>query len=523
MSDYAQATYIVDEVLSGIESMGDSHTGIPPSNLKSLTIQPGDGCAKITFTEPDDTVIDDQLVCTVKGVAVVRKQGAMPESIKDGTVVLVNEELGKYAKTPYVDSGLENDTEYFYRFFIYSDHGVYNCNIANAKSTTPKAYILYGFKIDKNDSNPATRVHYTDMAEGFTPAHMDYSTGKFDYGSWNPDDVFFLQDNYPAMVGYDGEEKYKLDPDDYTKKLDGTASDVSNTSFEGNACSKIPRVWIKQWEDEYYEYCQICNIQLDETFNAYAHTRADGSIMDYIWLSCFDGSLISSKVRSIKGQTTMNTQTGTNEITYAKANGSLWYTRSWSQRNLINMLLILMGCSDDFQTTYGNGHYTGGSQASNLLKTGTLSDKGRFYGTNGTGVGVKVFHIENWWGNAWERIAGLMYVGGKIKTKMTPEYNTTGDGYTDTGVTMGGTSGGYCSVTKMTDQGRLPVTMSGSQTTYTCDGGWFNASQVDYALVGGPCASGFHCGGSCVNLYRLVSGSSWDFGAALSCEQPLAA
>ena len=250
--------------------------------------------------------------------------------------------------------------------------------------------------------------------------------------------------------------------------------------------------------------------------------RSDGSIMDYIWLSCFDGSLISSKVRSLKGQTTMNTQTGTNEITYAKANGDLWYTRTWSQRNLINMLLLLMGRNENTQEVYGYGHYTGGSQASNLLKTGTLSDKGQFCGYSASGKAMKVFHIENWWGNAWERIAGLMYVSGTIRTKMSPPYNTTGDGYTNTGVTMGGTSGGYCSVTKMTENGRLPVTMSGSETTYTCDGGWFNASQVDYALVGGTCYSGLLVGASCVFLNDLVSYSYWFFGAALSCEQPAA-
>ena len=219
----------------------------------------------------------------------------------------------------------------------------------------------------------------------------------------------------------------------------------------------------------------------------------------------------------------MNTQTGTNEITYAKANGSLWYTRTWSQRNLINMLLILMSKTENSQEAFGYGYHTGGSSSSpNYLQTGYRSDKGQFYGTNANRDAVKVFHIENWWGDTWERIAGLMYVGGKIKTKMVPTYNTTGDGYTDTGVTMSGTSGGYVSTTKMTENGRLPVVCSGSETTYTCDGGWYNASQVDYAIVGGGSDNGLHCGASAVNLTDLVSVSYWSISAALSCEQPAA-
>ena len=218
----------------------------------------------------------------------------------------------------------------------------------------------------------------------------------------------------------------------------------------------------------------------------------------------------------------MTAQTGTDEIAYARTNGILWYTRSWSQRNLINMLLILMSRSDNFQESFGYGYYTGGSSSSpNLLPTGYGSDKGRFYGTHANRDVVKVFHMEDWWGDVWERIAGFMYVGGKIKTRMKPPYNTDGAGYMDTGITMSGTLGGYISTTKMIDQGRLPVTMSGSDSTYTCDGGWYNASQTDYASVGGSCYYGLKDGGSTIDITDPVSHQGWALGAALSCEQPI--
>lgn len=509
---WGEARYILDNMRGGIA----------PSNMRMFSVQSNDGGAKIRFTEPADTVVEGQTLCTWKGTLIVMKEGAGPiVDENDGTVLLDCTEAGKYTSDPFEVDGLTNGSTYTFAAFPYSDNGMVNRNPANQATATPQEYILLGFKINKNDSNPATRIEYTEMAAGHTPAKVNLSTGEFDYGSFGG--YWFVTENKPYMVYSSGEAAYELDPNDYTKKKDGSPSDVSNTGFDGNAMAKMPLVWIKQWEDAGYEYCNICNIQLDNTYNADAFKRADGSIMDYIWLSCFDGSLVSNKIRSIKDQTTMNTQTGTNEITYAKNNGSLWYTRTWSQRNLINMLLLLMGKSDNTQEVYGYGHYTGGSQASHLLKTGTLYDKGQFCGYSATGKAMKVFHIENWWGNAWERIAGLMYVSGTIRTKMIPPYNTTGDGYTNTGVAMGGTSGGYCSVTKMTENGRLPVTMSGSETTYTCDGGWFNASQVDYALVGGHCDGGLHVGASAVRLHNLVSASGWDFGAALSCEQPLAA
>lgn len=276
-----------------------------------------------------------------------------------------------------------------------------------AVSVTPRAYTLLGFRMKKSEADPDTKVEYTEGAVGLTPAKVNLTTGEFDYGSFA--NFWFVKDNKPVMLNNDGTEAYELDPNDHTKKKDGTASDVSNSSFAGNAMSRIPKVYLKMWEADGYEYCNICDVKLDDDYHAYAHTRADGSEMDYLYLSMFEGSLVANKVRSIKGLNPMNTQTGSNELTYAKANGSGWSTRSWSQRNLINMLLILMGKTTNTQEAFGYGYYTGGSSsAPNYLTTGGASNKGQFYGTNKTRDYVKVFFIENWWGDVWERIEGCV-------------------------------------------------------------------------------------------------------------------
>ena len=67
----------------------------------------------------------------------------------------------------------------------------------------------------------------------------------------------------------------------------------------------------------------------------------------------------------------------------------------------------------------------------------------------------------------------------------------------------------------------IPTTASGSETTYYCDGLWFNNGQTDYALVGGYCSHGFLCGRA-VSLADAFSVAAWPFGAALSLK-PLAA
>ncbi len=446
-------------------------------------------------------------------VKLVYKSGSAPTSGTDGRII-----DGLSAGQVVID-GLTNLTEYYFVAYAYTN--LRTSSASTAVSAIPKAYTLLGFRIKKSEASPATKVEYTEGAIGLTPAKVNLTTGAFDYGSFS--DFWFVKDNKPVMLNNDGTEAYELNPNDYTKKLDGTASDVSNSSFAGNAMSKIPKVYLKMWEADGYEYCNICDVKLDEDYHAYAHTRADGSEMDYIYLSMFEGSLVSNKVRSIKGLNPMNTQTGTNELTYAKANGAGWSTRSWSQRNLINMLLILMGKTTDTQTAFGYGYYTGGTSTSpNYLTTGGASDKGQFFGTNKTRDYVKVFHIENWWGDVWERIEGCTTNASvHIMVKSTAPYNTAGTGYTDTGVVPSGTSGGYISACKMTAQGLIPTTASGSETTQYPDGLWY--AKDCYALVGGASDRGFLVGALALYVSNAVSVSDWRIGAALSCEQPLAA
>lgn len=502
------------------ETVKNFHAGgVPPANMKAIAVAPGDKKVKITFTEPDDTVIDSQLICTVKGCMVRIKAGSAPVDEKDGDLVVDNTEPGKYSKQAIEVTGLKNDQEYYVTFFPYSDQGLYNYNKANRKAVTPKAYILYGYKINKADSNPATRITYTEMAEGMTPAAMNFSTGAFNYGSWA--NAWFIEGNKPYMVKSDGTVDYELDANDYTKKKDGGASDVANQNYNGNAMASFPLMWFKRWEDSQYEYCNICNIQLDDSYHAYAHTRKDGSIMDVKYLAMFEGSYISSKMRSLSGKTVGVSQTAATEISYATANGNAWYTESLSDWAMVGDLLRLISRNDNSQAVFGYGR--GGTDSA--MSTGSLVAKGQFFGYSEAQSkvnAVKVFHIENWWGNTWNRIAGLMNLSGKIYTKAVPPYNTTGSGYTNTGLTPAGTSGGYINLTKMTDAGRIGYTASGSATAYAADGLWFNNSQADYALVGGDWGGAALCGACALNLSSAASRAYTNVGACLSCEQPAA-
>ena len=386
--------------------------------------------------------------------------------------------------------------------------------------------LRYGYRISKTEGNPAARVEYLFDAVGLTPAKMNFSNGVFDYGDWG--DKWFVTENKPLMLKSDGTVGYYLDPNNYALKENGDASDVANTSYDGNAMAQIPLVWVKRYEDDSYYYEIISDVQYDEDYHAYAHTRADGTIADFFYHSMFGASGSATKLRSLSGQSLSQSLTTENQIAGARANGSKWYINSWSQRELIRTLLVLMGKSTDTQSVFGNGNCQSATSASGLLATGTLKDKGQFYGYSSNNQQVKVFHIEGFWGDQWIRTAGIINSGGKIYAKMTPEgtgYRVTEvTGYTDTGVATPTASQSFISSMQCSQYGMIPTAVSGSGSTFFCDGMWSNNSQLDYLIAGAGATSAPALGGAfCFHVHDAPSNAYWDIGCGLSCEEPGAA
>jgi len=392
-----------------------------------------------------------------------------------------------------------------------------------ATANTPRAVTLtykygtrYGFRREKANSSPSSRITYLFDAVGMTPAYMNYSADAFSYGSWQE---FVERVARPVMLKTDGTVDYELDHDDQTKRADNSeASDVTNTSYDGNAMVEFGSAfkWVKRYEDSNYEYVIFCDVQFEDDYHAYAHTGTDGTIKDAFYWGMFKGTLVSSKLRSIGTGSIMVEKTRQNEIDYCKANGDGYYTIYKSGWDYIGDLLTLISKSDNSQEAFGKGRSKSSNSAA--IAAGTLKSKPAFWGSTDETSDVKVFWIEGFWGNVWEGMAGLILDGTNgIKTKMTPPYNTTGSGYDSTGVVPSGTSGGFVNTHSVTDQhGYVPKTANGSETTYMCDGLWFNTSQVDYALVGGGWDNAGKCGSRYVSLDVLASSSDAIIGSRLS-------
>ena len=400
-----------------------------------------------------------------------------------------------------------------------------------------KAPTCYAFHIDGSESDPTTNITYLEGAMGMIPAHMDYANDVFNYGSWK--NAFFMPK--PCMLKYDGTVDYYLDPNDYSKKVDGTASDVADTSYGGNAMMEFPHIWMKIVPDEndftsatFY----IADTQLDEDFHDYSNHNCQGVAVEHFYTPIYNGSVIDGKMRSLSGQQVSNKTTRQQEINYAKTNNpgdaEMWNIENYSDRLTIAVLLMLMSRSTDSKTAFGQGLHTGGSEAiNNAYRTGQQDAKGLFYGTNSGAAStyanaVKVFGMENFWGFQWRACLGYIMVNGTQKIKLcygiedgstVVGYNLTGDGYiTIDSSTPTGTSGGYISVMKFTDKAMVGVTVSGTSTTYYCSGQWFNNGITAFVLFGGGSADGALVGLFYAHLRNAASLAYWTLGAALSCK-----
>lgn len=385
----------------------------------------------------------------------------------------------------------------------------------------------YGMKINKNDSNPETRCTYLYDAEGMTPAKMNFTTGAFDYGDWG--EVFFVKNNYPAMVKYDGTEDYKLDPNNHSKKADGTESDVSDSSYSGNAMSVFDgsgdngKIWLSQFEVGNYEYMIISNVRYDESYHDDAYVREDGTHADKLYYPMFGGSYDGTRLRSLAVRGIMNNVTMAESISRAKANGDGWNIGSWSKRNLLTCMLKIISKTDNSQAAFGQGQTSGYKNDPSLnyghITTGTLMSKGQFFGYNDTTHEVKVFYIEKWWGNCAEQINGLVAIGGKIFAKMTPPYNLEGEDYEKiVGAAENSTYyHGYQKGTKSGRLGRIAEKLGGSSNGWTGDYFWIKGGNM-IAILGGNCNLGSYCGSDCIALSGKASEKSIQTGASLHLE-----
>ncbi len=392
---------------------------------------------------------------------------------------------------------------------------------------------IYGFIEHMNILSPTERIEYIGANANYTPLTVNKTTGEANYGSWANFPV--LVGNKPWMVRSDGTPDYRLDENNYTKKEDGTASDVSNTAYDGGAFAWIPKIYKQEYmlgNDRVVKF----SMSKKDGFEAVGFIDPDNNELEGVWIPMFYGSIVEEKMKSISGVQPCYSKATAAEKTAIDAFGARAKFFGGAIVQTLTDLLIMFGKSTNSQAVYGNGNMSGYDTSlapTNGVKQNTVIGGGQFYGTSDGKSHNKILHsivLGSW--QQWMRDPYTLLVNGRYKVSKNYTYDLTGATYHDTGISLpkvlkddGSQNAGIFYPHKyqtVPGFGAVPVhPCKGSTSTGGCDGLWQNCDIVAVALRFGDCGTGTHVGLRCLDVADPASYAYWGFGASILLLPPV--
>ncbi len=127
---------------------GGSTLKIPLDAPTALAAKAGNAKVELTWTDPKDKYATpegeqaqdpQQLVSVWAYTKIVRKAGSAPAGPNDGVAVVSSQVRNAYQAQPFVDTGVVNDTTYYYAAFAYNEDFVVSEGDFS-EGVTPKAY-----------------------------------------------------------------------------------------------------------------------------------------------------------------------------------------------------------------------------------------------------------------------------------------------------------------------------------------------------------------------------------------------
>ena len=455
------------EYFDGLEWKRVRGDGYPVGNISNFNAKSDDRQITLSWQDPDNvTIIDsNDNVITIakwKGTKILRKIGSYPANENDGVLVVDNGIRNQYQTTGFVDTGLVNDVEYFYMAFPYTEEDIYTVDESNRISATPTEIKIYGVEIDGNNSNPETSIVYTDDAVGFAPANGN--NGAFSWGSWES----IIKNEFeirPCVLSNPAKTvNYYLDYDDYTKKATGGTSVL--TGADGDVMTE---------------------------FGADIYTK---------WTIVGDKHHIQFSIKPFEGaiKNAFETENGYNQFAY--------YPLLLTQK-LFQMILK----NRDSQTALGRGYVDGNSS---YATTGNTNTKGFMFGETTGKQQMKFLGIEDYWGNKYQWIDGLVTDASFNLLIGNSDFNDSGSGYTSHTSGVSANTVGYIdTVQGGNDKGFIIKGKTGSETTHYCDYGYLYSGRV--ARFGGYHSDGSHAGFALLRLHFSASAADAFVGARLMC------
>ena len=227
----------------------------------------------------------------------------------------------------------------------------------------------------------------------------------------------------------------------------------------------------------------------NSSFKYYAHSRGS-TLKDTLYVGAYLGSTTEetvdgetvTKLRSLSGKNTIMKNISY-LIEYGQANGapngnggSGYDVRGYHSQLYLQAMYVLKYKNLNSQEVIGKG-----KSSSNLLPTGTTNNEGMNYGTNDTTKSIKLFGVEDLWGNTHEILGNILTDNDGYIITDTENFNSSGVGYRykstiQYGYYVGGGDQYYSKIVGTSEFGFFAMNEglgSGSSSTYYCDSNRF--------------------------------------------------
>lgn len=409
------------------------------------------------------------------------------------------------------------------------------------KETQDKIYNLlaaepvWGFVEHMDIKSPSARVTPIGLNKNYKNITRNTSTGAVSLNDWADHPV--IRANKPYMVKSDGTPDYRLSETDYTKKADGTtASDVSNTSYDGGAFAWFPKIY-KYEKMEGNDRTVLFSMQARDGYEPNGFIDPSNNVLEGVWLPMFYGSRLEAdsstpKMVSLAGlQPSYNTTTAQERTAMQNFSARAQFLGGPIVETIIDFLIMISGTTD-LQTAFGKGNCSGydASLAPTYgVKQNAVVGGGQFCGTDDTKSLNKIFHsivlgsYQQWMRDPYEVV-----VNGTVKVSKNYTYDLTGATYSDTGIRVPNNmtwDSNHNALAYPTEYrtvpgyGAIPAgeMNGGSTATGGCDGLWRKDPTQTFTAVArrfGGCNAGLAAGPRARPWFNAAGNADWSVSAA---------
>lgn len=484
---------------------GGSTLQIPLDAPSSLAATAGNAQVELTWTDPADKYATpegevsesgDQLVSEWSHTVLVRKTGSQPTGPNDGTVVVSSSVRNQYQTTAYVDSGLTNDTLYYYGVFSYNKDGVASAGafVSATPEARPATYGVFGVQWDTSNSSTAlTRLtvandpnHYVDHDITTEPVPaVGAGAGSSPFDAFMP---WMGMEEYNIV---NGQPLYKQGDDGF-----------SRTQYD-------TMVWVPEFWHKIEQSGNIIRyyVASDEQPGFEKHPGSGRYMSRYT----ANASNVSASGGAPRVKLTRETAR-----TSARGKGTGWQQDDYAAWCARNLLYLVEFADFNSQAKIGNGNVSTSRALNNGGTDSMTYHTGRAAGANGQ-TAIQYRHFENLWGNVYTWVDGINFNSAQVWVSTNPDSfaDDTSNGYTNIGKRA--TQNNYIrsmAVQSAAPWAMFPTALGGSDSTYVSDYSWYGDGWA-VLYVGGYWSSGSDAGLWYFDGYNVSSGSGSGLGLRL--------